>query len=149
MNYLAAIFTLIIGLGILFAGIKTYKLGKRIKRWPKTRVNIISIETAPAKSGRRNMKTIKAKYSFNVNGKIYEGNKVNSIELIGAEKGMLQKQAEKEIEAIKNNPGVWYNPENPTESFLVKFKLLFYSLLIPLGFLMAFGALIWFGIQVS
>lgn len=113
---------LIIGLACIYAGIKLIRLLASIRKWPSTKGTLIEKYLAdPIQTSKDcpDDKRIFAKYNYTVDTAEYEGTNVYAIEIIKGERMSLSRQALRQMEKIDNEPTVYYNPDKPTESFLI------------------------------
>ena len=109
---------------VLYAlGITLYVLlfTKKLKKWPYVLGELTEISIAPtyemsefrAVAGR-------VKYTYEVNGVAYKGKRLSPWTVSGHVKNIISKQMAK-IEYVSNDQvKVFYNPKNPSKSYLIR-----------------------------
>jgi Protein of unknown function (DUF3592) len=119
---LVSIFLLIIGGFATYMGRVTLRHRKRVYSWPSnlSKVTSKSIEKAKLSSRRGYNSVIKIEYEFTVKGLKYTGNKYYAMELIDGERPMSDKHAKETIDKIGASVPIFYNPNHPAESYVVK-----------------------------
>ena len=148
---LESIFLLIIGIAAMYVGNKTLKHRKRVYSWPLiTNGKIISKEIKKAKSGasRGANHVVSIEYEFLLEGKKYIGNHYYALELIGSERAMTYEYAEKIIAGLNDPVAIFYNPENPFESYMIKDNAWFMYFALIVGIIVILISLIGFIMQV-
>jgi hypothetical protein len=140
---------LIIGGFAVYSGVKTLKHRKRVYHWPMVSTGKIISKTI----GKRKLSggggtganyRIDVEYEILVFGKIYTGHHYYAIELIGGERAMTYKMAEKMINNLQDPISVFYNPENPSESYMIKDHPWFMYFSLIVGILMLLASFIGF-----
>ncbi len=141
------IFLLVIGAGLFYTGINTLRLRKRVYSWPAIEGKLISKSVGKIKlsgAGRGASHVVNVEYEFEFQNKKYSGNKYYAIELIGGERAMMQRAVEKTLAKMGDTVSVFYNPQNPAESYLIKDNPWFMYLSLIVGAIMLISAIVGF-----
>lgn len=154
MNMLVPFFLLIIGVAAVYTGNRTLKHRRRVYSWPMLNTGKIISKTIGKRKltgggGTATNYIIEIEYEFLVEGKKYNGNHYYAIELIGGERAMLYKATEKLINELKDPIPVFYNPENPSESYIIKDHPWFMYFSLVVGILMLLSSFIGFALELS
>lgn len=139
MSIVTFILIFIIGNAAIFGAIKFLRFSKKIKQWPSIKGHLnekwLGKPTHTTTDTPDDMK-IFAKYSYFVNGVKYNGENVYALEIMKGERTALSRMTNKTMRSIENDPKVYYNPNKPSESFLLFDRMWIFWILIIVGTLM-------------
>ncbi len=105
-------------LATTYCGVDSVQTAVNMRTWKSTKGRIIKVRTSESKSGTKVRAAVGVIYTFKVNGKTYQGNKVAP----GEEWDTFThtKDAVRHVAKLRANPEVtvYYNPKKPSESAL-------------------------------
>jgi hypothetical protein len=108
----------LLSLGTTYCGVDSVRTAVDMRSWKSTKGRIIKVRTSESGSGTEVRAAVGVIYTFQVNGKTYQGNKVSP----GEEWNTFThtRDAEREVARLRANPEVtvYYNPSKPSESAL-------------------------------
>lgn len=142
---LIGIFLCILGFFCLWAALKMLKLKRKLRGWKKIKATVLSktVEERKILSGTDlNNFRISVEYQYEVDGKFYTNNIFYAEEIENAEVSMLKRMAQKKIDTLQQEIIVFYNPNNPQESYTIHKNLLFAYLLLLFGAIMILSVVI-------
>jgi hypothetical protein len=121
MKILSLIFLMVISLVGFLISFRSLRLYNRVKNWRSTRGKLISSETYTPKmatgEGPGGL-ALRIKYTFDFEGEQHTGNAFHAMELEGGERSYTPGLAKKIMKKIPENPVVFFNPDNPSQSFI-------------------------------
>lgn len=124
-NMVAGIFGLIIGITGILTGIFQLRNIARLKSWKTTGGKIIERGTFQVTNTRQRSSALKfaplVKYVYQVEGREYTNDAVEPRHIELPRHNTVE-WAEKRAASFPDNPTIYYNPENPADSFLVPTK---------------------------
>lgn len=141
MKIFILVFSCVISFACFWAGNKLVKLWLKVRRWKKTKAEIISktVEERKQASASRAGYKVSLIYIYKFNNLEYRGNKTFLVELLKGERGFLKSAAEKFISKLNTQTEVYVNPENPEEAVMFCDGILLYAftlLMAPLSLLL-------------
>jgi len=107
---------------VLYAlGITLYVLlfTKKLKEWPYVLGELTEISIAPTTFEFRAVAG-RVRYTYEVNGVVYKGKRLSPWTVSGHVKNIISKQMAKIEYVPKDQVKVFYNPKNPSKSYLVR-----------------------------
>ena len=107
---------------VLYAlGITLYVLlfTKKLKKWPYVLGELTEISIAPTTFEFRAVAG-RVRYTYEVNGVVYKGKRLSPWTVSGHVKNIISKQMAKIEYVPKDQVKVFYNPKNPSKSYLVR-----------------------------
>ena len=107
---------------VLYAlGITLYVLlfTKKLKKWPYVLGELTEISIAPTTFEFRAVAG-RVRYTYEVNGVVYKGKRLSPWTVSGHVKNIISNQMAKIEYVPKDQVKVFYNPKNPSKSYLVR-----------------------------
>jgi hypothetical protein len=119
VQYLYGAFALVLAIAAFYAAVSSFRLRRRVRRWPSVRGHVTMRQTIqPTDRGRMSAPAFRwaadVRYAYSVDGVVYEGDKTT---LPWSATGS-KKSAEKELERIPDETDVLYDPADPKTSCL-------------------------------
>lgn len=119
MHYVYALFALAIAAGAFYAAVTTFRLRRRVRRWPSVPGRVTARTTIqPTNRGRTSPSGFRwapdVRYTYSVDGVEYSGDKTT---LPWSATGS-KKRAEKVLSRIPDETNVLYDPADPKTSCL-------------------------------
>ena len=106
---------------VLYALVVTlyiYLFTKKLKKWPYVLSELAEISIVPTYE----IRTVagRVRYTYEVNGVVYKGKRLSPWSVTGHVKNIISRQMAK-IEYVSNDQvKVFYNPKNPSKSYLIR-----------------------------
>ena len=106
---------------VLYALVVTlyiYLFTQKLKKWPYVLGELAEISIVPTYE----IRTVagRVRYTYEVNGVVYKGKRLSPWSVTGHVKNIISKQMAK-IEYVSNDQvKVFYNPKNPSKSYLIR-----------------------------
>ena len=106
---------------VLYALVVTlyiYLFTKKLKKWPYVLGELAEISIVPTYE----IRTVagRVRYTYEVNGVVYKGKRLSPWSVTGHVKNIISRQMAK-IEYVSNDQvKVFYNPKNPSKSYLIR-----------------------------
>ena len=107
---------------VLYALVVTlyiYLFTKKLKKWPYVLGELTEISIAPTTFEFRAVAG-RVRYTYEVNGVVYKGKRLSPWTVSGHVKNIISKQMAKIEYVPKDQVKVFYNPKNPSKSYLVR-----------------------------
>ena len=98
--------------------ISIYLLPKKLKKWPYVLGELAEISIVPTYE----IRTVagRVRYTYEVNGVVYKGKRLSPFTVSGHVRNIISKQMAKIEYVPKDQVKVFYNPKNPSKSYLVR-----------------------------
>lgn len=95
-----------------------YLFTKKLKKWPYVLGELAEISIVPTYE----IRTVagRVRYTYEVNGVVYKGKRLSPWSVTGHVKSIISKQMTKIEYVPKDQVKVFYNPKNPSKSYLVR-----------------------------
>ena len=95
-----------------------YLLPKKLKKWPYVLGELTAISIGPTPG----IRTVagRVRYTYEVNGVAYKGKRLSPFTVSGHVKHIISTQMAKIEYVSKGQVKVFYNPKNPSKSYLVR-----------------------------
>lgn len=134
---IVGIFALLISIGTFWFSIKTIRLYHKVKNWERIEANVLSKEVVLHErySSGRQPYAVKAEYEFTLENKLYKGNKVHFLELLGGQANNMKSTADNRLALIKDKMLIYVNKDNPNESVMFCEGIRMYYLVLGMGVL--------------
>ncbi|MCC5815936.1 MAG: DUF3592 domain-containing protein [Leptospira sp.] len=142
-----------ISLFAFIAGVQSWKLNSRVKKFDKVQARIldksIGEKQNASSSGPKARYRVNVLYEFDYQGKLFQGKNYYSMELMGGEQVMSREDVQKILDSLSEKTEIFVNPTDPEESFMVQnssLQWLFFgaSILVFLTGCLVFGIKILF-----
>ena len=106
---------------VLYALVVTlyiYLFTKKLKKWPYVLGELAEISIGPTPG----IRTVagRVRYTYEVNGVVYKGKRLSPFTVSGHVRNIISKQMAKIEYVPKDQVKVFYNPKNPSKSYLVR-----------------------------
>jgi hypothetical protein len=148
MTYFTIIFAFLIAIACFWASIKLIRTYLKVKSWKRAEGRVLSkkVEIRKKRSNSGTAIYIPVlRYSYEFNGKSFEGSKVYLEELVGGARSAREHQVEAKLKTIGDTQTVFVNPANPDESVMFcdgAGVYIFMMLMGTVSFLVGFGYLL-------
>ncbi|WCL49383.1 DUF3592 domain-containing protein [Leptospira sp. GIMC2001] len=142
-----SLFFIVIGSFALYAGFQMYSHSKKWNTFKETTGKILSksidLKKIASSSGPRAKYRIDIRYKYWVEGREFENDKFYSIELEGGEVALSESDADNLLNKIIDESTVYYNADNPQESFIIQNKQLPW-IFLSVGFVLIIAGILIF-----
>lgn len=139
-NLLIALLTLAAGTCALMLAVRLRRDERRVRGWATLPGKILERDIEPMQTDARSF-TPRITYSYTVAGKEYVGSKV----YLTGRAGKMKASARRLVDALPDPIPVHYNPENPSEAYLLPAPASIYWIALIFGI----GALLWGLVQLT
>jgi hypothetical protein len=137
-------FSILIGIGAFYYGIKMLRLYTRVKKWTKVKATILEKKITGRKlanASRANLIVV-VEYVYSFHNKNYKGNKIFLVELLNGERSFYRDDAEKFMAKLQTEQDILVNPDNPEESVMFCEGAGLYFLMLVMGVISILAGLI-------